>query len=163
MPELVEDIAYPQLEKSVKSMCKALSRAGFQYLRSDIYYSRGLVVLLLEMIVWRLPPLHTHVGPPVEYREHAQKFKNKYLNDPNVFSGPFIKDSRYIVEIPRKYLSAEVFIERELKNLKLSEAVFRSMKTGCEVFCDDDILKIDNREYRVFLTNYFSRAQRRCK
>ena len=162
MPELVEDIAYPQLEKSVKSMCKALSRAGFQPLRSDIYYNTGLVVLLLEMIVWRLPPLHKHVGPPVEYREHAQKFKNKYLNDPSVFSGPFIQDSRYIVEIPRKYLSAEVFIERELKNLKLSEAVFRSMKTGCKVFYDEDILKIDDREYRVFLANYFSRAQTRC-
>ena len=163
MPELVEDIAYPQLEKSVKSMCDALFRAGFQPLRSDIYYDRGLVILLLELIIWHLPPLHTHIGPPVEYREHAQKFKTKYLNDPSVFSGPYIQDSRYMVEIPRKYLSAEVFIKRELKNLKLSGAVYRSMKTGCEVLCNEDILKIDNREYRVFLANYFSRAPRRCK
>jgi len=163
MLELVEDIAYPQLEKSVKSICKALSRAGFQQLRSDIYFDKGNAVLLLELIVWNLPPLYRHIGPPVECKEHARKFKDRYLNDPSVFSGPFIQNSRYIVEIPRKCLSVDAFLQRELKNVKLGRAVYRSMKNGCEVLCDEDILKIDSREYRVFLAKYFKKVQLRCK
>jgi len=163
MLELVEDIAYPQLEKSVKSICKALSRAGFQPLRSDIYFDKGNAVLLLELIVWNLPPLYRHIGPPVECKEHSRKFKDRYLNDPSVFSGPFIQNTRYIVEIPRKCLSVDAFLQGELKNVKLGRAVYRSMKNGCEVLCDEDMLKIDSREYRVFLAKYFNKVQLRCK
>jgi tRNA nucleotidyltransferase (CCA-adding enzyme) len=163
MPELVEDIAYPQLEKSIKSICKALFRAEFQPLRTDIYYQKGNSVLLLECLVYRLPPLYRHIGPPVDCKEHAQKFKDKYMNDPSVFSGPYIQDGRYIVEIPRKYLTVEAFMQRELKNLKLSKAVYSAMKSGCKILCDEDLLKIDDQNYRMFLANYFRRTQPTCK
>ena len=163
MPELVEDIAYPQLEKSIKSICKALSRVEFQPIRTDIYYRRGNAVLLLEFLVCRLPPLYQHIGPPVDYKEHAQKFKDKYVNDPTVFSGPYIQDSRYIVEIPRKYLTVEAFMQRQLKNLKLSEAVYISMKSGCKILCNEDLLKIEDQNYREFLANYFRRTKRTCR
>jgi tRNA nucleotidyltransferase (CCA-adding enzyme) len=163
MPELVEDIAYPQLEKSIKSICKALSRVDFQPIRTDIYYRRGNAVLLLEFLVCRLPPLYQHIGPPVDCKEHAQKFKDKYMNDPTVFSGPFIQESRYVVEIPRKYLTVEAFMERQLKNLKLSEAVYTSMKSGCKILCNEDLLKIEDQNYREFLANYFRRRKWTCR
>jgi tRNA nucleotidyltransferase (CCA-adding enzyme) len=163
MPELVEDVAYPQLEKSIKSICKALSRVEFQPIRTDIYYRKGNAVLLLEFLAWRLPPLYRHVGPPVDRKEHAQKFKDKYMNDPTVFSGPYIQDSRYIVEIPRKYLTVETFIQSQLRNLKLSEAVFTSMKSGCKILCNEDLLKIEDQDYREFLANYFRQAKWTCR
>lgn len=163
MPELVEDIAYPQLEKSIKSICKALSRIEFQPIRTDIYYRKGNAVLLLEFLVCSLPPLYRHVGPPVECKEHAQKFKDKYINDPAVFSGPYIQESRYIVEIPRKYLTVEAFMQKQLKNLKLSEAVYTSMKSGCNILCNEDLLKIEDQNYREFLANYFQRRKRTCE
>jgi len=42
LPEdLVDDIAYPQLERAHKGMLIALQRNGFSALRGDIYYDHG--------------------------------------------------------------------------------------------------------------------------
>src|SRR5271157_5847805 len=149
LPDLVDDIAYPQLERAHKGMLFALVRHGFSALRGDIYYERGEAVLLFEMRVSHLPAVERHDGPPVDSKRHANKFKKKYVNNPDVLSGPYIDGGRYVVELPRKYLTFPEYVAAEFKNVRSSKAILRAMEQGFQILKDEELL--DSDRMRLFL------------
>ncbi|HYA32841.1 MAG TPA: CCA tRNA nucleotidyltransferase [Candidatus Bathyarchaeia archaeon] len=160
LPDLVDDIAYPQLERAYKGMQVALLRNGFCALRGDIYYHKGQAVLLFEMLVSHLPCVGRHEGPPVDSKRHANKFKKKYLNNPNVLSGPYIDKGRYVVELQRKYLTVPEFLETEFQNVRSSKAVVKAMEAGFRILKDEELLESDS--LRLFLAHYFDRTLNNC-
>ena len=161
LPEdLVDDIAYPQLERAHKGMLIALQRNGFSALRGDIYYDHGEAVLLFEMRVSHLPAVERHDGPPVDSTRHANKFKKKYVNNPDVLSGPYIDGGRYVVELPRTYLTFPEYVAAEFKNVRSSKAILRAMEQGFQILKDEELL--DSDRMRLFLARYFDRRLHNC-
>jgi tRNA nucleotidyltransferase (CCA-adding enzyme) len=160
LPDLVDDIAYPQLERAHKGMLFALVRHGFSALRGDIYYERGEAVLLFEMLVSQLPAVERHEGPPVDSKRHANKFKKKYVNNPVVLSGPYIDGGRYVVELRRKYLTLPEYVTAEFKNMRSSKAILRAMEQGFRILKDEELLNSDRM--RLFLARYFDRTLNNC-
>jgi tRNA nucleotidyltransferase (CCA-adding enzyme) len=160
LPDLVDDIAYPQLERAHKGMLIALLRNGFSALRGDIYYDHGEAVLLFEMRVAQLPAVERHEGPPVDSERHANKFKKKYVNNPDVLSGPYIDNGRYVVELPRKYLTFPQYVAAEFKNVRSSKAILRAMEQGFQILKDEELLNSDMM--RLFLARYFDKRLNNC-
>jgi tRNA nucleotidyltransferase (CCA-adding enzyme) len=160
LPELVDDIAYPQLERAHKGMSVALQRCGFSALRGDIYFDSGEALLLFEMNVWQLPAVERRLGPPVSAKRHAAKFKKKYVNEPSVLTGPYIDSGRYVVELRRKYLTLPEFLCAEFRNFRSSKAVVQAMEKEFQILKDEEILQTDG--IRRFLASYLSRTLNNC-
>lgn len=160
LPDLVDDIAYPQLERAHKGMSVALQRYGFSALRGDIYFDGGEALLLFEMNVWQLPAVERRIGPPVGTKRHAAKFKKKYLNEPSVLTGPYIDDGRYVVELRRKYLTVPEFLSAEFRNFRSSKAVVQAMEKGFQILKDEETLQTDG--IRRFLASYLNRTLNNC-
>lgn len=160
LPNLVDDIAYPQLERAHKGILVALLRHGFSALRGDIYYDRGDALLLFEMLVWQLPSVERHAGPPVDKKRHASKFKKKYLEDASVLAGPFIEDGRYVVELHRRYQNLPEYVTTEFRNIRTSKAIVQAMEKGFKILKDEELLESDGM--RLFLGRYFNRTLNNC-
>jgi tRNA nucleotidyltransferase (CCA-adding enzyme) len=160
LPNLVDDIAYPQLERAFKGMSIALLQQGFSVLRGDIFYNQGEALLLFEMLVWKLPSVERHLGPPIDKKRHSIKFKKKYANNASVLAGPFIDDGRYAVELHRKYLTFPEYLTKEFRNIRTSKAIAEAMDKEFQILKDEELLESDGMG--VFLAQYFDKMLNNC-
>lgn len=153
-PDIVEDILFPQLRKMEQSVGEMIHRHDFKVFRSDVY-SNKQAVILFELEVSRLPEVKKHIGPPFWNKEHSGAFKAKY-SGAKIFSSIYIKDGRYIVEIPRKYVDAKNLVKAEVLSCGLGKHVANMVRKGYQVLENEEILAIKDRSIRVFLREYFS-------
>ncbi len=160
LPNLVDDVAYPQLERASRGIQSTLRRHDFRELRGDIYYDRGDALLLFEMLAWELPAAKRHTGPSVDSKRHAKKFKDTYESSPTVLTGPFIEGGRYVVEIQRKFTSFPQLIKSEHQTMRSSEAIRQAMRWGFEILKDEELLY--DETVGVFLARFFNRTLNNC-
>lgn len=106
-PPYIEDIVVPQLRKSLDAIGALLARNGFVVNRADCIMLPDRCTLLFELLNEETPDVVRHRGPPLWTRENAEKFFRKYVPPPgSLYSGPFIENGCYCVEIRRKYTNA---------------------------------------------------------
>lgn len=135
-PDVVEDQLYPQLRKTLESMEEELERLGFDLLRTSAF-ADDRCVLLLEANVDRQSAFERHEGPPVDVRSHAEEFRSKYEDDPDV-TGPYVEEGRYVVERPREHSTVESFLASEdVYDLALGRQIQSEIRDGYTVYVDD--------------------------
>ena len=144
-PDIVEDTLYPQLRKAEASVAGLLERHEFKAYRGDVW-SNGHCAIVLEMLVWELPGIERHLGPPVHEPEHSEKFKKKY-------PGAYVIGCRYAVDLPRKYRTAEGLIRGQLLSCGLGKQVAVSIGEGFNVLADGDTLEL-GPEFSSFLAGF---------
>lgn len=144
-PDIVEDTLYPQLRKAEASVVHLLERHEFKAYRSDVW-SNDRSAILLEMLVWELPAIERHLGPPVTEREHSEKFKEKYPR-------AYITGCRYAADLPRKYGNAVDLIRGQLISCGLGKQVAVSIGEGFEVLAGEYTLEL-GPEFASFLSNF---------
>ncbi len=160
LPRLVDDVAYPQLERAWRGIQSSLRAHDFRELRGDIYYDCGEALLLFEMLIWELPAAKRHMGPSVDSKRHAREFKIKYENNSSVLTGPFVEEGRYVVEVPRKFTSFCQLIEGQYQTMRSSAAIRRAMGCGFRLLKNEELLS--DKTLGVFLARFFSRALNNC-
>ncbi|HTX44545.1 MAG TPA: CCA tRNA nucleotidyltransferase [Methanocella sp.] len=144
-PDIVEDTLYPQLRKAEDSVVKMLERHEFKAYRSGVW-SNDRSAVVLEMLVWELPAIERHLGPPLDEREHCEKFIEKY-------PGAYIMGCRYVVDIPRRYDTAIELIKAQLKSCGLGKNVAASIARGFDILLDENTLEL-GPEFAAFLTQF---------
>jgi len=144
-PDIVEDTLYPQLRKAEDSLVKLLERHEFKVYRSDTW-SGGKSAIVLEMLVWELPVIERHLGPPIHEREHCEKFLEKY-------PGAYIMGCRYAVDIPRKYPNAVQLIQGLLTSCSLGKQVAVSINEGFELLLNEGTLEL-GQDFGTFLVRF---------
>lgn len=100
-PGVIPDIIVPQLRKSVNSVTSLLERNGFSVNRADSFMGEKNCILLFELLTDKLPDIEKRAGPLVWDRNNSEKFVSKHMG--KTYSGPYISENRYYVEINRKY------------------------------------------------------------
>ena len=138
-PDVVEDILFPQLRKAEASATNLIERNGFTVYRSDVCVEGEKAFLLFEMLVWSLPRIKKHFGPPVTSKYHSEQFKRKYTATEQGKKNLFIEDGRYVVEVERKYTDVVSLIKNELKACSLGKNVSGSIEKGYEVLRNEEI------------------------
>jgi tRNA nucleotidyltransferase (CCA-adding enzyme) len=154
-PQVVEDVLFPQLHKMERSVTEMLERYDFRIYNTGVWADEKAVVLF-ELEGSSLPRLKKHTGPKVWSGAHARDFKSKYKKMKK-FSNVYIKNGRYMVEIPRKYDNAKQLIEAELVNCGLGKHTALSIKKEYHVLEDDEILNVSTDEFRRFLRKFFEK------
>ncbi|HEY9205657.1 MAG TPA: CCA tRNA nucleotidyltransferase [Candidatus Methanoperedens sp.] len=158
-PDVVEDVLFPQLHKMEEAVGEMLERYDFHIYNNGVWGgvkadSRAIVLFELESA--KLPQVRKHAGPQVWSGAHAAAFKSKY-KDSNTFSKVYIRNGKYMIEIPRKYTHAKKLLESEVVKCGLGKHVGLSIKKEYHVLEDDDILNIRDEEFRKFLRRFFEK------
>ena len=152
-PDVVEDVLYPQLYKMEQAVAALLNDYEFSVLKTGVWSGKTETAFLLELVSGTLPNVKKHIGPPVWVKEHAQKFKDKYTGDKNVFGG-YIENGKYVFEIRRKYPTAKGLLENQLINCSLGKQVHQSVNEGFEVIENAEICRLSDFDSRVFLRKW---------
>ncbi|MDD1674300.1 MAG: CCA tRNA nucleotidyltransferase [Methanomicrobiales archaeon] len=153
-PPLIPEIVVPQLRKSMESLRGLLERNGFIVNRSDSAMGAEKSILLFELLVDRLPMVRKHLGPPVWSPANAEKFRAKYT-DPD-FSGPYIENGLYIVEVCRRYRDAGSLLRsEEAIEVALGRHVRASMEHGWSVL---EGVECWSPEYAQFLHSFLFKS-----
>jgi tRNA nucleotidyltransferase (CCA-adding enzyme) len=148
-PDVVEDILFPQLRKAEASITNLIERHGFEVYRSDVCAGGDKAFLLFEMLVWSLPNVKKHFGPPVTSKLHAEKFKKKYAPSHQMF----IENGRYVVEVERQYTDVVSLLKNELQTCSLGKNVAESVNKGYDVVRNEEIEISEN--LGCFFSTYF--------
>ncbi len=155
-PDVVEDVLFPQLHKLESSVNEMFERNDFCVYNSSVWASDEKAIVLFELETSRLPLVKKHGGPFVWSKEHALAFKDKY-KDSEKFSNVFIRDGKYMVEIPRKYAEAKNLIESQIMNCSLGKHLAISIKKCFNVMENEEILAFKDEEFRKFLGRFFEK------
>ncbi|MDD1676617.1 MAG: CCA tRNA nucleotidyltransferase [Methanomicrobiales archaeon] len=145
-PPFIPEIVVPQLRKSMESLRGLLERNGFIVNRSDYAMGEEKSILLFELLVDRLPRVRRHPGPPVWSPANAEKFRAKY-HDPD-FTGPYIENGLYIVEVRRRHEVASALLRsEETIEVALGRHVRESMVHGWSVLEGVECWSPENAEF----------------
>ncbi|MDD1723885.1 MAG: CCA tRNA nucleotidyltransferase [Methanospirillum sp.] len=138
-PPYIEDIVVPQLRKSLQSLADLLRRHEFVIARADTWMLEDRCMLLFELLVDTLPAVRYHAGPPVTTPVNASRFLEKYIRSDQVFAGPYIRDGRYGVELPRRFRrAADLLASPEVLATALGKQVKYAMSEEYHVYCGMD-------------------------
>jgi tRNA nucleotidyltransferase (CCA-adding enzyme) len=154
-PPRVPDVLYPQLRKTERALVAALTREGFEVLRSDVW-SDGRSIILLELSASRLPRVRVHPGPPISVE--VRDFIEKHLPSKRRFAGPFVDSAgRLAFEVERKYTRAEQVLEKALMGrVAFGKHVSEALEKGYELYEGAEIIKLYRGEFADFLSEYLT-------
>ncbi len=144
--DLIDDVVYPQLRKTLTSVSALLERSDFAVEKITIHIDDE-THLLVEVASMTLPKMRKHRGPPVN-SENANEFLAKWKSPGR--SAPYVEDGRWYVMTERAFDRADDLVKENLRRVPLGKDVMRQ-KT-LDVASGHDLL---SKEHLAALTRHF--------
>ncbi len=116
---LIDDVVYPQLRKSLAAVTALLERSDFGVEKTTIHVDDS-THLLVELASIALPKPRRHRGPPVN-SENVDEFLAKWKT--LGVSAPYVESGRWYVMAERQYTRADDLLKAQLKALPLGKDV----------------------------------------
>ncbi len=117
--DLIDDVVYPQLRKSLAAMTALLERAEFEVEKTSIHIDDS-THLLLELVSISLPKERKHRGPPVN-SENVNEFLAKWKD--GGISEPYIENGRWWVMTRREWRDAAALLAAKLPEIPLGKDI----------------------------------------
>jgi tRNA nucleotidyltransferase (CCA-adding enzyme) len=144
--DLIDDVVYPQLRKSLSAAVALLERKEFEVERTSMHVD-GLAHLVIELASMTLPDERRHRGPP-DNSENVKEFLAKWRG--KGLSPPYVDRGRWYVVARRDVTRGDELLGRGLRSLRLGKDVKKirefSVMTGPEML---------GGEHLAALTNHF--------
>ena len=144
--DLIDDVTYPQLRKSLTAVTALLERSEFEIEKTSISVD-GESHLLVELASMTLPKTRKHRGPPVN-SENVPEFLAKW-NSLGV-SMPYTQDGRWYVMTERQYERADELVRAKIGSLPLGKDVQKQGK-----FKVQSGEKLLDKDHLAALTHHF--------
>jgi tRNA nucleotidyltransferase (CCA-adding enzyme) len=112
-PDVVEDILYPQLRRTLLSIAALLEREGFQVLDVTDFVTGGRAYLVFDLAHGRRPQVKLFSGPFAWSHDDVARFAKAH---PSPLRGPFIKGERVVVEERQAPVKVEEFLQQLVKS-----------------------------------------------
>lgn len=126
--DLIDDVVYPQLRKSLTGITSFLQRADFEVEKTSIHVD-DRIHLMVELSSMSLPKKKKHRGPPVN-SENAGDFLAKWNSVGE--SAPYVEDGRWYVMITRSHERADDFLRANMSAIPLGKDVKKLGKLDIE-------------------------------
>ncbi|OGS42496.1 MAG: CCA-adding enzyme [Euryarchaeota archaeon RBG_16_62_10] len=137
--DLIDDVVYPQLRKSLTSMTALLERADFEVEKTSIHVD-GSTHLMVELGSISLPKERRHRGPPVN-SENVNEFLEKW--NAKGISAPYVEDGRWYVMTTREHDRADALVREKLAEIPLGKDVKKAGRfeivSGQELLADRNL------------------------
>jgi len=121
LPDLIDDIMYPQIKKAERNVCQLLESKDFRVIDSWSGTYEDLIVLLFELEHFELPFASLHGGPPVWITGNSDDFVSKWKDNESALSETFVRDGRWHVFTRRKHPRAGDLIDASLSSLDIGK------------------------------------------
>lgn len=144
--DLIDDVVYPQLRKSLGAITALLERAEFEVEKTSIHVDE-VTHLLVELVSMSLPKSRKHRGPPVN-SETVNEFLAKW-NTLGI-SAPYIESGRWYVMTEREFERADALVKAKLEAIPLGKDVMKQKSFEVE---SADALLAD--KHLAALTHHF--------
>ncbi len=156
IPDVVEDIFYPQFYKMEQSIKAMIEKNDFVILKTGTHASEktGKAYILIELAASTLPNIKRHQGPPVWVRSHAEKFLSKYESKEKNYHIT-INNGFYMVEIKRKYKTIADLLNNELSGCSLGKHISQQIEKGYDIYMNDNVYRNDDEQLKQFLNHWF--------
>ena len=157
----VPDVLWGQLYRTKRSLHKLLELNDYKILKDAVWSNeKNLSVFAFELEQQALPNIKKHLGPPLEREAESENFLEKYRDNPQVISGPYIEDGRWMVEVPRKTTDAVALLKEKLsdggKNAGVAHLIARSIQNNHMIYVNAEISRVyaENLDFAEFLTDF---------
>ncbi len=117
--DLIDDVFYPQIRKSVTSMVSLLRRNEFEVVKTTLDV-HDRVDVLIELDSMELPREQVHRGPPVG-TPNAREFLSKW--ESSGLSKPYKERGRWFVVIEREHTRADALLREKISSLTLGKDI----------------------------------------
>jgi tRNA nucleotidyltransferase (CCA-adding enzyme) len=161
--EAVPDVLWGQLYKTQRVLRKLARLNDFKVLRDAVWSNeKTLSVFAFEFEQRVLSSVKKHLGPPLKREKECENFLSKYARNENVVSGPYIEDSRWVVELQRRFTDAVELLREKLRdggrNIGVAERISQAFRENLEVLVNSEVVETyrGNREFAEFLTGFLS-------
>jgi tRNA nucleotidyltransferase (CCA-adding enzyme) len=144
--DLIDDVVYPQLRKSLVNLAALLERADFEIEKTSIHVD-GQTHLLIELESMALPKEKKHRGPPVN-SETVNDFLSKW-NSLGI-SAPYVDGGRWFVMVKRQFERADDLLRSKMMEVPLGKNV--KEQGGLEVNSGKELLE---EKHLAALTRHF--------
>ncbi|MFQ5800631.1 MAG: CCA tRNA nucleotidyltransferase, partial [Candidatus Hydrothermarchaeales archaeon] len=143
-PDVIEDILYPQLRKTVRFLERLLTDAGFSVVNSGFFIGQKITVAF-ELPAIELPDAMLHAGPPVNSK-NEDEFLSKHRGSERALTSPFIRGDRWMVFLKREHKAAGEFIEsflskKDLKKKGIPSYIAEELEKRFSVKIDEEGIK----------------------
>ena len=128
VPEVTEDVLYPQLRKAHRAFQELFARRDFVVMDSRFDVAGKEAVFLFEFAVGSLPRVERHEGPPVWVR-NAKDFLEKWAGNPKTIAGPFLFGDRWTVDVVREATDAAALVNADWREMSLGKDLEKAAKT----------------------------------
>ena len=106
-PDVIDDVLYPQLRRSLSRLRAVLEENDFSVVRS-YEFSNGESILLFELASWHMPDIKKMIGPPIFSKKHSNEFLSKYKN-------AYLEENTWVAEKKREFLTPDMLLKNFLK------------------------------------------------
>lgn len=145
VPQLPDDVIYPQVNKTMQSLINVSEIYDFNVIESNFYIDcENKAHIILEYDVDELSNVKIHHGPIVKYRENGFNFKKKYPD-------AYIKNDKWIAISERKYKTVREMIENIVKEenrsiLKLGKNIKDEITHNYVLDTVENVIKEEKKE-----------------
>ena len=150
------DVMWGQLKRFGNKIGRQLLLHGFRISRSDVWTDEKkemIAVFELESLI--LQRAVKRIGPEVTNAKDSRRFLGAHKR---LVSGPRIENGRWVIEIERKYTSAEKFLREYLKQEKRREKALmkKALNKRIRIMDEKDLARLfrQNRDFARFLSQY---------
>jgi tRNA nucleotidyltransferase (CCA-adding enzyme) len=158
--EVVPDVLWGQLYKSMRSICRLLRQYDFQIVRTSAWSDEEKMnIILIEIEENEISQSKRHLGPKASSRD-SDKFLEKHINTEDTVSGPWIEKGRWVVTKKRQHLNAASLLKEELneggRNVGVGSKLERSVKDSLRIILNEEIIQIysSHKALSKFLIEY---------
>ncbi len=106
-PDVIDDILYPQLRRSLNRLKAMLEDNDFPVLRS-YEFANGNAMLFFELSAWHMPDVKKMTGPPLFSKKHSDEFLSKYKS-------AYLEENTWVAEKKREFLTPGDLLKNLLK------------------------------------------------
>jgi len=138
--DMIDDVVYPQLRKSLSAVTALLEREEFEVDRTSIHVD-SVTHLTVELAAIELPKTRKHRGPPVR-SENVQEFLEKWSS--RGVSAPYVEDGRWYVMRERRWVRGDDLVTAMIEEIPLGKDV--KEQGGFSVECGRALLKNEHLE-----------------
>jgi tRNA nucleotidyltransferase (CCA-adding enzyme) len=143
---LIDDVVYPQLRKSLSAVTALLEREEFEIEKTSLHIDSA-THLTVELAAMTLPKTRKHRGPPVR-SENVDEFLAKWRT--GGVSAPYVDDNRWWVMRERKWVRGDELVKAMIEEIPLGKDVKEQGRFSVE--SGPDLLKDEHLES---LTHHF--------
>lgn len=157
IPPLVDDVLYPQLKKTSKSIVRFLEQDDISVLRYDYSIDGTKVLFLIELSYVGISNVRKIIGPPITKYDHVKSFLQKYQNNFSILSGPWIEDDTITLEIERDSTIENIVRDILLRdNLGAGKNIKDAIRAA-KILFNKDILSI-SAHFDNFIHSYLNKS-----